>query len=123
LALDVVSGVGGDLTERLSVGAALILGSSYLDGPFVDLGGMVPAYALRGTVGANYRVGCDTTLGCYWQTRKRFTFDDAVVLRDDSVYDIHSATTASLASYWVGAGFTWRFGRGACEELPVSDKW
>lgn len=25
-------------------------------------------------------------------------------------------TTASVESYWVGAGFTWRFGRGSCGE-------
>ena len=25
-------------------------------------------------------------------------------------------TTASLASYWVGAGLTWHFGCGTCEE-------
>ena len=25
-------------------------------------------------------------------------------------------TTATLKSYWVGTGLTWRFGRGACEE-------
>ena len=25
-------------------------------------------------------------------------------------------TTATVQSYWVGTGFTWRFGRGACEE-------
>jgi long-chain fatty acid transport protein len=25
-------------------------------------------------------------------------------------------TTASVESYWVGAGFTWRFGRGSCSE-------
>jgi long-chain fatty acid transport protein len=25
-------------------------------------------------------------------------------------------TTANVQSYWVGAGITWRFGRGACED-------
>ena len=34
-----------------------------------------------------------------------------------------ASTTASVASYWVGAGLTWRFGRGACERLPVADEW
>ncbi len=79
LALDMITGAGVDLTDKLSVGASMALGISYLDGPFADLGGMVPAYALRGTVGANYLVGCDTTLGCYWQTRKSFIFEDAVL--------------------------------------------
>lgn len=31
-------------------------------------------------------------------------------------------TTTSMESYWVGMGLTWRFGRGACERLPVPDR-
>jgi len=30
---------------------------------------------------------------------------------------------ASVESYWVGFGVTWRFGRGACQRLPVPDRW
>jgi long-chain fatty acid transport protein len=33
------------------------------------------------------------------------------------------ASAASLESYWIGAGLTWRFGRGAGERLPVADNW
>ncbi|MFQ6613547.1 MAG: hypothetical protein ACE5D1_01770, partial [Fidelibacterota bacterium] len=61
LALDIPVALGVDLTDRLSAGAALTLGSSFLDGPFVDIGGMVPAFALRGTVGLAYEVGLNTT--------------------------------------------------------------
>jgi len=32
-------------------------------------------------------------------------------------------TTTSIASYWIGAGLTWRFGRGVCERLPTPDSW
>jgi len=32
-------------------------------------------------------------------------------------------TTTSIESYWIGAGLTWRFGRGACERLPAPDSW
>jgi hypothetical protein len=32
-------------------------------------------------------------------------------------------TAVSVASYWVGFGTTWRFGRGACERLPVPNQW
>ncbi|MBX7165632.1 MAG: outer membrane protein transport protein [Pirellulales bacterium] len=77
LALDVVTGMGIDVTQRLSLGAGLTLGNSFLDGPFTDTGGMVPAYGLRGTLGANYAVSEFTTAGAYWQTDKHFTFDDA----------------------------------------------
>ena len=79
LALDVVTGVGVDLTERLSVGAAMTVGTSFLDGPFVDLTGMTAAFALRGTIGANYNLGHCTSLGTYWQTKKSFDFEDAVL--------------------------------------------
>jgi long-chain fatty acid transport protein len=33
-------------------------------------------------------------------------------------------TTTSIESYWIGAGLTWRFGRGACcQRLPPPDHW
>jgi long-chain fatty acid transport protein len=72
MALDIPVALGVQLTDRFSAGAALTLGSSFLDGPFVDIGGMVPAFALRGTVGLAYDVGPDTTAGLYWQTMKAF---------------------------------------------------
>lgn len=34
-----------------------------------------------------------------------------------------AATIASVESYWLGGGLTWRFGRGACRRLPVRDDW
>ena len=38
-------------------------------------------------------------------------------------FDQFGATGVSVESYWVGMGITWRFGRGACERLPVPDRW
>lgn len=96
VALDITAGVGVDLTDRLSAGGALTLGSSFLDGPFVDIGGMVPAYALRGTVGVNYCLGRDTTFGLFWQTIKGFTFEDAAVFDDGTVSDIKFAHPENL---------------------------
>lgn len=32
-------------------------------------------------------------------------------------------TVTSIESYWIGFGLTWRFGRGACKELPAPDSW
>ena len=32
-------------------------------------------------------------------------------------------TLTTIESYWIGVGMTWRFGRGACERLPVPDSW
>lgn len=89
LALDLLMAAGVDLTERLAVGASMALGISYIDGPFVDLGGMVPDYALRGTVGTNYWLTDDTSLGCYWQTKKSFTFEDAVLFSGGTAQDLN----------------------------------
>ena len=30
-------------------------------------------------------------------------------------------TRASVESYWLGTGLTWRFGRGCCERLPCTE--
>jgi long-chain fatty acid transport protein len=88
VALDVVNGVGVDLTDRLAVGGALILGNSYMDGPFVDLSGMVPAYALRGSLGVNYWLLDNTSAGFYYQTKKSFTFDDGVLFANGTAVDL-----------------------------------
>lgn len=79
-AFDLVTSTGIDLTDRLSVGAALFVGTAFLDGPFVDSGGMVPDYALRASLGVNYELTQDTWLGGYWQTKKSHTFDDAALI-------------------------------------------
>lgn len=88
LALDMIAGAGVDLTDDLALGASFVLGNSYLDGPFVDLGGMTPAYAVRGSFGANYSLLEQTSLGVYYQTKKSFTFEDAAVFPGGAVSDI-----------------------------------
>ena len=79
LALDIVSGLGVELTDRLSLGGTFTVGSSFLDGPFVDLAAMTAAYGIRGTLGATYNLRPCTTLGAYWQTKKSFIFENAVL--------------------------------------------
>jgi long-chain fatty acid transport protein len=86
LSLDVVSALGVALTERVSLGGAFTIGTGFLDGPFVDAGGMTTAYGMRGAVGATYQWFPTTTLGAYWQTKKHFHFDNAAVL-DAGVFD------------------------------------
>jgi long-chain fatty acid transport protein len=71
---------GIDLTERLSAGATLALGMAFFDGPFVGASGMTPDYALRGTLGANYRINECNNVGTYYQTRQSFNFDNAFLL-------------------------------------------
>lgn len=72
--------VGMDLTDRLSVGASLAMGIAFYNAPFVVVSSMTPDYALRGSVGANYRLTESTNVGAYYQTKQAFQFNDAVLL-------------------------------------------
>jgi len=76
--LEITSGLGVDLTDRLSVGAGISLGTAFFDAPFVEIGGMTYDYALRGVLGADYDVTRYTTVAMYYQTKQAFTFDNAV---------------------------------------------
>ncbi|MEX2188341.1 MAG: hypothetical protein WD875_16155 [Pirellulales bacterium] len=78
--LEVVAGAGVKLTDRLAVGANVMIGSSTVDGPFVGLTAAAYDYALRGSLGLNYDAGACTTLGLYYQTKQSFNFDNAVFL-------------------------------------------
>jgi hypothetical protein len=37
--------------------------------------------------------------------------------------DTFGLTSASVSSYWIGFGTTWRFGRGACGHVCAPDRW
>ncbi len=87
VALDIIAALGVPVTENLSMGGAFTIGTSFLDGPFTDTGGMATAYGLRGTIGASYRLLDATSLGAYWQTKKHFHFDDAAVF-DSGSFDL-----------------------------------
>lgn len=78
LALNVASGVGVQLTERMSVGAQMYVTSATLDGPFSGLGAATTTYGLRGLFGATYDAWDHTTLGAYWMTEQSLRFEDAV---------------------------------------------
>lgn len=88
VALDLDSSLAMPLTEKLSAGTTFTLGNSFIDGPFTDLGGMVPAYGIRGTFGVNYALYPETNVGGYWQTKKHFRFDDAVVFAGGNSFDL-----------------------------------
>lgn len=72
--------IGMDLTDRLSVGAGVSIGTALFDGPFVGLGGLTSDYALRGTTGLNYQLTPATTMGAYYQSEQSFRFDHAIRL-------------------------------------------
>jgi long-chain fatty acid transport protein len=73
--------VGVELTDTISLGGSLSMGSAFLDGPFVGNSAMVPAYGLRGTVGVDWQAFDATKLGFYYQSPEHFIFDDAIALR------------------------------------------
>lgn len=88
IALDIITAAAVNVTDRFSIGSSLILGTSFLDGPFVGNSAMVPDYALRGSIGVAYHVNPCTTVGAYWQTKKSFTFDDAISIGGGPFQDI-----------------------------------
>lgn len=76
--LEIESTLGFDVTERLSVGAGMSLGTAFFDAPFVEISGMCYDYALRGVAGASYDATQYTNVAVYYQTKQAFTFDNAV---------------------------------------------
>jgi len=109
--------LGVDLTERLSAGASLSLGIAFFDGPFVVVGGMTPACALRGTVGANYLLTDATTVGAYYQTEQSYRFPNAFVLNPgpgQTAVDVRSDLPQNIG---LGvANTTLLDGRSACPD-------
>jgi long-chain fatty acid transport protein len=80
LALHSVSGLGVQVTERLSVGTELAITTAALDGPFSGIGSNTTTYGIRGSFGATYDATDHTTLGFYWMTKESFRFEDAIRL-------------------------------------------
>jgi long-chain fatty acid transport protein len=72
--------LGVDLTDRWSVGTTTAVGIGIYDSPFVSASNMVLDYALRGTIGTNYKLNDCNTIGGYYQTKQSFTFDNGFVL-------------------------------------------
>ena len=80
------------LTDQISIGSTLFVGTGFLDGPFVGQGAMTNAYALRGSIGLSYQLTDATSLGIYYQSVQRFRFKDEVILFNDIISrDVHLA--------------------------------
>jgi long-chain fatty acid transport protein len=78
--LEINSAMAVELTDRLSAGTTLSLGSSTIDAPFIAISSATYAYQLRGALGLTYELPYRTTIGLYYQTRQNFNFDDAIRL-------------------------------------------
>ena len=81
MVLGINAAIGMELTERLSAGAALTLGTGFeqlgLTGQLVS-SAMVHDYGLRGTFGLDYNLTPANTVGVFYQTRMDFDFPDAI---------------------------------------------
>ena len=91
---------GFQVTDRLSVGGAMTLGSGFeqlgFTAPAIS-SAMVSAYALRGTFGVDYDLNDCNTVGFYYQSKMSFDYLDGV--RVGSTYQdvrIDQPTTLSL---------------------------
>jgi long-chain fatty acid transport protein len=81
MVLGINAGAGIEVTDNLSAGAAITLGTGFqqlgLVGPTIS-SAMVHDYALRGTFGLDYDVNPCNTVGLFYQTRMDFDFPQAV---------------------------------------------
>ncbi len=95
-------GAGFQLTDRLSAGATMTLGSGFEQLGFVGpltQSAIVSAYALRGTAGFDYELNDCNTIGFYYQSRMPLTFENAVSVVGSPTYrsvKIAQPTTVSL---------------------------
>jgi len=88
MVLGVNVGAGFDLTDRLSAGATVTLGTAFEQLGLVENSAMVHDYGLRGTLGANYKLNDYNSLGAYYQTKMGFNFPNAVQI-SGTYYDLH----------------------------------
>ncbi len=90
LLLEFAPSIAVRLSDRLALGSTLFVGDGYMDGPFVGIGALTNAYALRGSLGLSYQWTDNTTLGFYYQTTQTFRFKDEVILFNNTTSrDVH----------------------------------
>lgn len=82
-------GVGIELTERLSVGASMTLGTGFEQLGLVQSSAMVHDYGLRGTFGADYDLNSANTVAAFYQTKMSFNFPNAFRLPNGTYRNIH----------------------------------
>jgi long-chain fatty acid transport protein len=102
LVLGINVGMGVELTDKLSAGAALTLGNGYeqlgLVGPITSTA-MVNDYALRGTFGLDYDLNSCNTAGVFYQTRMDFDYPQAVRL-GNTYHDLRIGQPETIGLGW-----------------------
>ena len=99
--------LGVELTDRLSAGAAITLGSGLeqlgVNGPLVS-SAMVTDYGLRGTFGLDYAINPCNTVGVFYQTRLDFQFSNAVTVTNGANANVYRDLTIAQPQT-IGLGF------------------
>jgi len=80
IVLGVNLGAGIELTDRLSLGAAVTLGTGIEQLGLVQDTAMVHDYGLRGDFGFDYKLNACNTVGGFYQTKMGFNFPNAFLL-------------------------------------------
>jgi len=80
MVLGINAGAGFDLNERLSVGASATLGAGFEQLGLVSNSAMVHDYAVRGSLGLDYKLNPCNTVGFFYQTKESFQFPNAVFI-------------------------------------------
>ena len=76
--LHTAAGLGAKLTDRLSLGVGLAVSTASMDGVFTGQSSATPNYNLRGNLGFTYDLRERTSIGGFWLTEEKHTFDDFV---------------------------------------------
>ena len=71
------AGLGYELTDNLSIGAAVTISFAQLDLGLSSSSAETHDIGARGTLGVTYTMG-DTTVGAFYQTKLKHTYDDMV---------------------------------------------
>lgn len=94
------AGIGMDVTDRLSAGAAVTLGTGFSQLGLVQTTAMVHDYALRGTLGCDYDVNAYNTLGAYYQTNMNFQFPNAFQLPNGDYRNVNISQPQTVGFGW-----------------------
>lgn len=89
-------GVGVQLTDNLALGAGLAVSTATMDGVFSGTSAATPNYNLRGNLGFTYDVREETTIGGFWLSEEKHTFDDFVQFGSGPFQDLN----ISLPTTW-----------------------
>lgn len=126
LLLEFAPSVGVQLTDRLSIGATMFIGDGYASGPFVgtrigpiEVPGGIPSVKYLQSQFAiinEHRIAGGLGVEDFLMQGLDFdAFAGGMLPAGDSLGD---STYVSVASYWIGVGFTWHFGGQAPPRSP-----